>query len=74
MPPENTEKGPSVLSRRSFLGKFSLGLAAVAGAGILAKSFFLSNNSESPKIPTEFPTEDSIFHPKADPRLDSRRK
>ena len=74
MPTDDKEKGPAVLSRRSFLGIFSLGLVAVAGAGVMAKSFFLSNGSGGPKTPTEFPPEDSIFHPKADPRIDPRRK
>ena len=65
---------PHVYSRRSFLGKFSVGLATIAAAGFLAKSFLFTGGSEKVGPDEEFPGEDSIFHPQRDPRLDPRRR
>ena len=65
---------PRVYSRRNFLGKFSVGLATIAAAGFLAKSFLFTGGSEKVGPEEEFPGEDSIFHPQTDPRLDPRRK
>ncbi len=55
-------------TRRSFLKKFSLGIATLAGAGILLRNFAFSGGNEEPESGPEFPGEDSIFHPRRDPR------
>ena len=61
-------------TRRSFLTRFSLGLAAVAGAGFLLRGL-LPGGKENPRAGEgEFPGEDSIFHPRKDPRLDSAER
>jgi hypothetical protein len=51
-------------TRRSFLGKVSLGLAALAGSGLLLRNFFSSGNEATTN--EELPGEDSIFHPRQD--------
>jgi len=59
------------------LGKFSLGLAAIAGVGLLLRNSLFSGGGEEQHHASEFPGEDSIFHPRRDPRLDAverRRK
>ena len=63
-------------TRRSFLGKLVLGIATVAGAGFLLKSFVLGQGKEESKPSDEFPGEDSIFHPRRDPHQEAleRRK
>ncbi len=61
-------------SRRSFLAKIGLGVAAVAivggPLGLLGR--FRSNQDKASS--QEFPGEDSIFHPASDPRQDPRRR
>ncbi len=60
-------------SRRSFLAKLGIGAAALAlVAGPLASLRSGSNNNAA-AVNREFPGEDSIFHPAADPRQDPRR-
>lgn len=56
-------------SRRSFLAKMGIGIAAVAGisAGLVRPGAKQSTNKG------EFPGPDSIFHPAQDPRQDPRR-
>ena len=60
-------------SRRSFLAKMGLGIAALAmiggPLGILGRF-----RSGQDKASQDFPGEDSIFHPASDPRKDSRRR
>ena len=58
-------------SRRRFLGTLSLGLAAVAGAGLLLRNFLSSGEKEEAEPGNEFPGEDSIFHPRRDPRQEA---
>ena len=57
-------------SRRSFLVKLGIGMAAIAGvsAGLVR----LGGNSSTGT--GEFPGPDSIFHPAQDPRTDPRRQ
>ncbi len=61
-------------SRRSFLGKVSLGVLAVAGVGLLARNFLFSGGSGASSSSDEFPGEDSIFHPRRDPRLEAQER
>ena len=58
-------------SRRSFLVKLSLGMAALAGISLGALRFGGKDASASIQ---EFPGPDSIFHPAKDPRQDPRRR
>ena len=58
-------------SRRSFLVKLSLGVAALAGMSMGALRFGGKDASASTQ---EFPGADSIFHPAKDPRQDPRRR
>ena len=57
-------------SRRNFLGKLSVGVAALAGASF---GIFRLRKPESSQSDGEFPGVDSIFHPAQDPRKDPRR-
>ena len=61
---ERYEPGHS--SRRSFLGKLSLGLAAAAGAGFLLRNLVFSGASSGKGSEDDLPGEDSIFHPRED--------
>ena len=61
-------------TRRSFLTRFSLGLAAVAGAGLLLRGFLPGGKDDPVVREGEFPGEESIFHPRKDPRLDSAER
>ena len=53
-------------SRRSFLGKLSLGLAAAAGAGFLLRNLVFSGARNDNDPADQLPGEDSIFHPRED--------
>ena len=57
-------------SRRSFLAKMGIGIAAIAGisAGLVRPGV-----KQSPTA-GDFPGPDSIFHPARDPRQDPRRQ
>ena len=64
-------------TRRSFLAKLAIGAVSLAGAGLLLKNFVLPGGRSEPHASAEFPGEDSIFHPRKDPRLEAierRRK
>ena len=65
---------PKNRSRRSFLGKLSLGLAALGGLAILFRGFTRLRPSKSSIAMSDFPGEDSIFHPRRDPRLEARER
>ena len=70
--PEDKEHGQAGdYTRRSFLGKFALGIATLAAAGFLLKSFVLGQGKEEADLSDEFPGEDSIFHPRMDPRQEA---
>lgn len=60
-------------SRRSFLAKMGLGVAAMAivGGSLGMLGRFRGNQEQADS--QDFPDEDSIFHPASDPRQDSRR-
>ena len=62
-------------SRRSFLVKLGIGAAALAFVvgSLSAMRGGGSNSGASSARNQEFPGEDSIFHPAADPRQDPRR-
>ena len=57
-------------TRRKFLGMFSLGLATAAGAGLLFRNYLPGGKGDR-NSSREFPGEDSIFHPRRDPREDA---
>ena len=61
-------------TRRSFLKTFSLGIATLAGAGILLRNFAFSGGGEEPESAPEFPEGDSIFHPRRDPRMEAQER
>ena len=73
--PSNGELNETVgHTRRSFLTRFSLGLAAIAGAGFLLKNFLLPGGERASGSNDEFPGEESIFHPRKDPRLEAQER
>ena len=73
--PEETEPHqPQGQTRRSFLTKLSLGLAALAGSGFLLRNFLLPGEKGGADQGDEFPGEDSIFHPRKDPRLEAQKR
>ena len=77
MPVDREHSRPLGHTRRSLLAKLSLGLVALAGAGLLLRNVFSPRDKGEPESGPEFPGEDSIFHPRRDPRLEAlerRRK
>ena len=58
-------------SRRGLLGSLFLGLAAVAGGGLLIKSLLLPGGKRAEDSSAEFPGPDSIFHPRSDPKREA---
>ncbi len=72
-PDQIESQGKSGESRRSFLAKFGLGVAAIAivGGPLGLLSRFRSNQDKVSS--QDFPGADSIFHPASDPRQDPRR-
>lgn len=71
---ESSEPGVSGESRRSFLAKLGLGAAAMAVAAGSLTRLGNSGGKATDQASTDFPDEDSIFHPANDPRNDPRRK
>ena len=70
---ESTEPKSGSQTRRGFLAKLGLGVAAAAAVSIPFTLGRRNSDSTSAAAAQEFPGEDSIFHPAQDPRLDSRR-
>ena len=71
---ESTNKsGRSGESRRSFLGKMGLGVAALAIAGGPLGMLGRFRSKQETAASQDFASEDSIFHPSSDPRQDPRR-
>lgn len=68
---QGTSDSKQGMTRRSFLGKISLGLAALVGLGVAAKG---ASNSVAKPANDSFPGEDSIYHPRKDPRIESAEK
>ena len=69
---ESSESVTGSQSRRGFLAKLGLGVAAAA----VSLPFTLgrrNSDSTAAAAAQEFPGEDSIFHPAQDPRTDPRR-
>ena len=60
-------------TRRSFLAKMGLGLAALAIVGGPLGMISRIRGDRGNTITHEFPDETSIFHPASDPRQDPRR-
>ena len=73
MPTEITQDGPAVESRRRFLGRLGVAMAALAGVSVFFSSLGRDKRSRAVNSSLQFPGEDSIFHPARDPRLDPRR-
>ena len=72
-PAEQTISNPGE-TRRSFLFKLGIGAAAMAlAAGALSSVKGVGSGNRASASKQEFPGEDSIFHPAADPRGDPRR-
>ena len=74
MPPVDELNDSRGHTRRSFLTRFSLGLAAIAGAGFLFKNFLLSGSERASSSSDEFPGDESIYHPRRDPRLEAQER
>ena len=74
MPSDNGHDHPQTYSRRSFLGKLSLGLAAIAGAGYFLKGHIFPGGQGDDNSYDGFPPEDSIFHPREDVLERMRRR
>lgn len=73
MTEKSSQGEASQQSRRSFLAKLGLGLAAAAFASLPLGRRGRRTGGLAPGASQEFPGEDSIFHPARDPRLDPRR-
>jgi hypothetical protein len=56
-------------SRRSFLTKLGLGTAALALVSVPFFPWGRNKTSQASATSGDFPGEDSIFHPRSDPRL-----
>ncbi len=61
-------------SRRNFLAKLSLGLIGLASAGYFLRSILPLGGKSGPGQGGEFPGEESIFHPRKDPRLEAQER
>lgn len=66
MPADTDQAQRQGFTRRSFLGRAALGLAAVAGAGTLLRHLLPSGKKEGGDAAREFPGPDSMFHPRED--------
>ena len=74
MPIDHSEPLTSPVSRRSFLVKLGLGVAAVAAASLTFGRQSRKDGEAASSASSDFPPKDSIFHPASDPRLDPRRQ
>ena len=61
-------------TRRSFLAKLGIGVAALAAVSLPFSRLARGKGEPREGGAQAFPGEDSIFHPASDPRLDPRRK
>ena len=71
---EQLSENSSIVSRRRFLVVASLGLGAAAALAGPLKGLLFRGEKPSPLASSEFPGEDSIFHPRRDPRLDAAER
>ena len=69
----NEPKQKSGQSRRSFLAKLGLGVAALAVVGGPLGMLGRFRSKQERAASQGFPSEESIFHPASDPRRDPRR-
>ena len=74
MPIDQPETNNARHSRRGFLARLGLGVAAVAAATFPLGHRDSTGGAGAQGVSREFPDEDSIFHPAQDPRLDPRRE
>ena len=72
MADEAKAEHPKGYTRRGFLGLLSLGLAGVAGGGLLLRKRFSAGDDDGSEEYEGFHPEGSIFHPGQDPRKASR--
>ena len=70
MPKHQPDTNSTGHSRRGFLARLGVGMAAVAAAFL---PLGLSRDYRERAFRDQFPGKDSIFHPAKDPRLDPRR-
>jgi hypothetical protein len=70
---ESTEPKSGSQTRRGFLAKLGLGVAAAAAVSLPFSLGRRDSDSTAAASSQEFPGEDSIFHPAQDPRTDPRR-
>ena len=70
---ESSESVTGKQSRRGFLAKLGLGVAAAAAVSLPFTLGRRDSDSTAGAAAQEFPGEDSIFHPAQDPRTDPRR-
>ena len=70
---DKSQGTPSRISRRGFLALASLGVGAAA---LLASPLrgVIFGGKRSQALASEFPGEDSIFHPREDPREAARKR
>ena len=74
MPVREDRNNRQGITRRSVLGLFSLGIASLLGTGFFLRHLLSSGKEADSPSDQGFPGEDSIFHPREDPRLDPRRR
>ena len=72
-PKQETDQRPGN-TRRNFLAKLSLGLIGLASAGYLLRNFLPFGGQSGSGRSDEFPGEESIFHPRRDPRLEAQER
>ena len=70
---ENKKINQAGQTRRSFLAKMGIGVAALAIVGGPLGNVSRIRGENRSADSREFPDETSIFHPAADPRQDPRR-
>ena len=74
MPQESNPLLQKGHSRRSFLGKLSLGVLALGGLMLLSRGLFRSRSTRNPSEMEGFPNKDSIYHPRKDLRIEAKER
>ena len=74
MPQKLNPLPPKGHSRRSFLGKLSLGLLALGGLMLFSRGLFRSRSARNLSEMDGFPDKDSIYHPRRDPRIEAEER
>ena len=70
---DQVSEAGSKVTRRRFLVVASLGLGAAAALAGPLKGL-LGGSKKAPLVSSEFPGEDSIFHPRRDPRVEAAER